>query len=138
MIKQESNQLDPMKKWIQEAGTDKLGTEFHLSVLKKIEALPKSSLTYEPVISSLAWKLILMFILGIFFGSFLLLPSNQNETSLFDKLPPIRFPNPIFSLYNYNLPIIDFSPQFLMGIIAFFTLGFIMIVGTLRNKHAGT
>lgn len=137
MTLEESNRLDLMKKLIREAGTDELGAEFHFSVLKKIEALPKTNLAYEPVISSLAWKLILMFITGIFVGSFLFLPSNQKETSLFDKLPPLEFPTPSFHLYS-SLLTIDFSPPFLIGIVTFFILGFIVIVGTLRNKQVGT
>lgn len=137
MTKEESNQFDPMKKWIQEVGTDELGAEFHLSVLKKIEALPKTSLTYEPVISALAWRLIMIFISGIFVGSLLFLPSDSDNTSLFDKLPPVKIPNPSLLFYDFSLPNFDFSPQFLMGIATFFILGFIMVVRTLRNKQVG-
>jgi hypothetical protein len=136
MTKQESNRLDPIKNWIQEAGTDQLGADFHLAVLKKIEKLPKTSLSYEPVISALAWKLILIFISGIFGGTLIFHPSKPNDISLFDKLPPARFPNPSFLSYDFSFPIFDFSQQFLMGITTFFILGFIMIAGTLRNKQA--
>lgn len=136
MTKEESNPFDPVKKLIQEAGSDTLGQEFHLSVLRKIDSLPKIKTTYEPVISPWAWRLIFIFITGIFGGSLLFLPSKQDDPSLFDKLPTMRFPTPSFSLYNFNLPSIEFSPQFLMSIVAFFILGFIMTVSTIRNKQA--
>lgn len=58
MIKEESNQFDPTKKWIQDAGTSELCVEFHLYVLKKIQAMVKTSLTYKSAISTLAWSLI--------------------------------------------------------------------------------
>lgn len=134
---EEQNPIDPMKKWIQEAGTENLGAEFHLSVLKKIEALPRTSSKYEPVISALGWKLILIFILGIFGSSLLFLPSSPAEISVFEKIPPTQFPSLSYDLYNFRFPMIEFSPQFLMGIVVFFILGFIMIVGTIRNKQAG-
>lgn len=137
MKNEDLNHTDPIGKWIHEAGTESLKADFHLSVLKKIESLPKTSSIYQPVISPFAWKLILIFITGIFGGSLVFLPSNQNDISLFDKLPPVKLPSPSFSLYNFSLPTIDFSQQFSLGIIAFFILGFIMIVGTIRNKQAG-
>lgn len=137
MTKEELNHSDPIKKWIHEAGTHELGEDFHLSVLKKIETRSKTSSAYEPVISPLAWKLILIFIIGIFSGSWLFLPSSQNDMSLYDKLPSIKFPNSSFLLYDFNLPLNDFSPQFIMGIITFFILGFITVVSNLRNKQAG-
>jgi hypothetical protein len=131
MNKKEQNPIDPMKNWIKEAGIDSAGDEFHLSVLKKIEDLPHTSLTYEPVISTFGWQLIFTFISGIFGGTLLFLPADQNDISLFDKMPTLSM-----DLYNFSLPQITFSPPFLLGIAAFFILGFIMIVGTLRNKHA--
>lgn len=131
------NDLDPMKKWIKEAGTDSPGSEFHLSVLKKIETLPQISTNYEPVISSLGWKLILVFISVIVGGSFVFVPADQNNPSLFDKFPPLKLPSFKFDLYSLRLPMIEISTPFLMGIVTFFILGFIMIVGTIRKKHAG-
>lgn len=137
MKRVEPNDLDPMKKWITEAGTDSPGSEFHLSVLKKIETLPQISSNYEPVISSLGWKLILLFISVIVGGSFLFVPAEQNTPSLFDKIPPLKLPSFNFDVYRFRLPMIEISTPFLMGIAAFFILGFIMIVGTIRNKQAG-
>lgn len=136
MTKEESNHFDRLKNLFRDAGSETLGPEFHLSVLKKIEERQKISLTYEPVISPLAWKLIFIFISLIVGGSLLFLPSKPNSPSMFEKIPPLRFPSFSFSLYNFSLPSIDFSPPFLMGIAAFFILGFIMIVGTLKNKQA--
>lgn len=137
MNKEEQNPMDPMKKWIREAGTDTLGTEFHLSVLKKIEALPRTNSRYEPVISALGWRLILIFISGIFGGSLIFLPSNPSEISVFEKILSTKFPSLSYDLYNFRFPLIELSPPFLMGIVTFFILGFIMIVGTIRNKQAG-
>ncbi|OOG77431.1 hypothetical protein B0E43_04835 [Algoriphagus sp. A40] len=131
------NSEDPMKKWIKEAGSEFPGEGFHLSVLKKIEALPKSTLVYKPIISPLGWKLIFGFIFAIFFWSILMIPSQQETTSLFDKIPPVNLPSLDRNLLNFNIPVPNLSPQFLIGISAFFSLGFIMIWGTLRNKQAG-
>lgn len=131
------NPNDSLKKWIIEAGTETPGEEFHLSVLKKIEALPQSTLTYQPVISPLGWKLILGFIASIFGWSVVLVPAQPETPSLFDRLPTINLPSLNLNLYEFNIPTLDFSPQFLIGIGAFFILGFIMIIGTIRNKHFG-
>ncbi|MFN4000094.1 hypothetical protein [Algoriphagus sp.] len=137
MNKEEQNSIDSLKNWIKEAGTDSLGSEFHLSVLNKIEALPKTSSTYEPVISPFAWKLIFIFIAGIFGGSIIFFPSSENNPSLFDKIPPIKLPSFSLELYNFSFPTINFAPPFIMGIAAFFILGFIMIAGTIRDKQTG-
>lgn len=131
------NPNDPLKKWIAEAGKESPGEEFHLSVLKKIEALPQSSLSYQPVISPLGWRLIFGLI-GLIFGwSVVAVPARPETPSLFDKLPTIKLPLPNLSLHEISIPTLDFSPQFLMGINAFFILGFIMIIGTIRNKRFG-
>lgn len=131
------NSDDPIKKWIKEADSEFPGDGFHLSVLKKIETLPKSSLVYQPIISPLGWKLIFGFILAMFFGSILLVPAQPETTSLFDKLPSINIPTLDRNLLNFNIPLPNLSPQFLIGIGAFFSMGFIMVWGTLRNKQAG-
>lgn len=131
------NSDDPMKKWIKEAGSDFPGEGFHLSVLKKIESLPKSTLVYKPVISAMGWKLILGFILAIFIYSILLVPAQPETTSLFDKLPSVNLPSLDQNLLNFTFSAPNLSPQFLIGIGAFFSLGFIMVWGTLRNKQAG-
>lgn len=131
------NPADPMKKWMVEAGMESPGEEFHLSVLKKIEALPKLSPNYQPVISPLGWKLILGFIFAVFSWSILMIPADPKSTSLFDKIPSIKLPVPEFNLYNFTMPSLDFSPQFLLCICAFFFLGFLLIVGTIRQKQVG-
>lgn len=137
MNKENSNHLDPMKKWIKEAGTDSLGSEFHFSVLKKIEALPQVNSKYEPVISPLGWKLIMVFISVIAGGSLIFVPASKESPSLFDKLPSFKLNAINFDLYSFSLPFIELSPPFIMGIVAFFILGFLMIIGTIRNKQAG-
>ncbi|MBA4301131.1 MAG: hypothetical protein C0433_13665 [Cyclobacterium sp.] len=126
---------DPIKKLIIDAGVQSPGEDFHLSVLNKIESLQKTSAVYQPVISSLGWKLIFGFISSIFGGSILFIPSESESSSLFDKLPSVNLPLPDLTFYNFKIPTVDFSPPFLIGIMAFFILGFIMIVGTLRNKQ---
>ncbi|HSF52684.1 MAG TPA: hypothetical protein VLA71_02975 [Algoriphagus sp.] len=130
------NSADPIKKWILEAGAESPGEGFHWSVLKKIEALPKSTLVYKPVISPLGWKFIIGFILAIFSWSIFLIPAQPENTSLLDKLPPIKFPSLNINLFDFTIPAPDLSPQFLIGIGAFFIMGCIMIIGTLRNKQA--
>lgn len=137
MKKEVTKDLDPMKKWIKEAGTDSLGSEFHLSVLKKIESHAQVSSHYEPVISPLGWKLILAFLSVVVGGSLVFVPGDQNNPSLFDKIPPLSLPSFNFDVYKFRLPMIEISTPFLMGIAAFFILGFIMIVGTIKNKQAG-
>ncbi len=128
---------DPIEKWIKEAGSDFPGEEFHLSVLKKIEAMPKTSLAYQPVISSKGWKLIIGVILGIIVWSIMMVPAQPDSVSLFDKLPAVKLPAVDLNLFQFNLPAPNLGPQFLIGIGAFFSLGFIMVWGTLRNKQAG-
>lgn len=126
-----------MKKWISEAGAESPGEGFHLSVLQKIEALPKSTMVYNPVISPFGWKLILGFILSIFAWSIFLVPAQTKTTSLLDKIPQIELPSLDLNLFDFSIPVPDLSPQFLIGIGVFFIMGFIMIIDTIRNKQAG-
>lgn len=128
---------DPIKKWLKETGTEMPGEEFHLSILKKIETLPKTTLVYKPVISPFGWKLILGFILSIIGWGVLSAPVQPESVSVFDKLPQVNLTPLAKYLYDFSLPAPDLSPQFLIGIGAFFILGFIMIIGTMRNKQAG-
>lgn len=137
MKNKKTNSADPMKKWITEAGTDTPGDEFHFSVLKKIESLPKTTLVYQPIISPMGWKLILGFILSIFAWSIFLTPDQPEASSLFGKLPLIKLPSLSNYLIDISFPILDISPQFLIGIGVFFILGFIMIIETIRNKQVG-
>lgn len=65
------------------------------------------------------------------------MPAKGNSTSLFDKLPPMKMPKFNFEVSSLMFPAIDLSPQFLMSLVVFFILGFIMILGTIRNKQAG-
>lgn len=132
MKQEELNKVDPMKNWIKEAGLETLGPEFHLSVLKKIEVLPKTNISYTPVISSFGWKVILSLIAIVFLGSMIFIPADSDSPSLFDKLPVFQFPK-----FNLSFPYLDFSPPFFLSIITFFILGFIMIVGTIRNNKVG-
>ena len=85
MKQKELNNLDPMNNWIKEAGMESLGPEFHISVLKKIETLPKVNPSYTPVISSKGWKLIFGFIALIFGTSVFFLPPSEDTSSLFDS-----------------------------------------------------
>jgi len=136
MKNEESKALDPMKRWISEAGTDTPGDQFHLSVLKKIEALPQAKDVYSPVISPLGWKIILGFITSIFVWSAFFVPAQATDSSLFDKLPKLKLPAFNLPLNNLALPSPDLSPNLLLGIAAFFVMGFLLIVNTLRNKQA--
>jgi hypothetical protein len=128
--------LDPIKKWIAEAGTDTPGDGFHLSVLRKIETQPKMATVYQPVISPLAWTLIFAPIASIIAWSILFAPAQQDNATILDALQRLKFTVPKFSFFDINFPSPDLSPQFLLGIAAFFILGFLMIIGTLRNKQA--
>lgn len=132
MKQEELNKVDPLENWIKEAGMETLGPEFHLSVLKKIEVLPKTNTSYTPVISSFGWKVILGLIALVFTGSLIFIPADSDSPSLFDRLPVYQLPK-----FNLILPSLDFSPPFFLSIIAFFILGFIMIVGTIRNNKVG-
>ena len=132
MKQEELNKLDPLKNWIKEVGMESPGPEFHMAVLKKIEVLPKTYLSYTPVISSFAWKVILGLLAVVFIGSLVFIPADSHSTSLFDKLPEYRVPK-----FNLTFPSLEFSPPFFLSIIAFFILGFIMIVGTIRNNKVG-
>ncbi len=127
---------DPLVKWMVEAGTDSPGEGFHISVLAKIETYSKSQVVYSPIISPFGWRLIFGFIVSIFGGTILFNPSAVDEPSLFDKIPPFKLPSIDFSGFNFHLFSFDFSPQFLTGIIAFFILGFVMILDTMRRNHA--
>jgi hypothetical protein len=132
MKQEELNKVDPLKNWIKEAGMETLGPEFHISVLKKIEAMPKVNSSYTPVISSFGWKVILGLIALVFTGSLIFIPADADSPSLFDKIPAVQLPK-----FNLTLPTLDFSPPFFLSLIAFFILGFIMIVGTIRNNKVG-
>jgi hypothetical protein len=136
MKKEDNNSIDPIKKWMVEAGPELLGADFHASVLKKFELLPKVTLQYEPVISPLGWKLILVFISLLVGSTLVFIPANQEEASIFDKLPTLNLTIPNFVLSNFKLPLPDYGLPFLLGIATFFILGFIMILGTIRNKQA--
>lgn len=133
----QEEKVDQLAIWIKEAGTESPEEGFHLTVMQKIEALPKVNYTYEPVISPLAWKLIIGLITSIFLGSIVLVPTDQTTPSLFDKFPSPRFPSFRLDWINLSFPSLDISLPFLTGIIAFFILGFFMILGTMRNKQAG-
>jgi hypothetical protein len=136
MKKDEIKAGDPLEKFIKEAGTVSPGDDFHLSVLRKIEALPKVTTAYEPVISPLAWKCIAGIVLAIAGWSVWISPAPSESYALLESLRQIKLPMPRFSLYNYISFSQGVSPQFLMGLVAFFVMGFLIVVKTIRNQHA--
>ncbi len=123
------------KKWIKEAGTDDPGDAFHLSVLKKISEIPLGRQVYQPVISPLAWKFILGYIAGIAGISFLFFPSESSSPTWIDRVPPITLPTFRIEIFNFSQLIPEFSPQFIVGIAAFFSFGFILTLLTLKSKQ---
>ncbi len=136
MRHEKTKPLDPMKKWIAEAGTDTPGDEFHLSVLTKIEALPKAAADYRPVISPLAWTLIFGFVLSVIVWSVLSAPAQPDTPTMLDGLRRLKIPLPKFGFVDYPIFSPDFSPQFLIGIGTFFIMGLLTIIGATRNKRA--
>jgi hypothetical protein len=136
MKNEDKTTLDPMKNWVSEVGTETPAEGFHLSVLKKIEALPQTSAEYRPVISALGWKLIWGFIISIFAGSIIFVPSQPETSSLFDKLPPFRVPAVDFRIYDFIPRVPDLSTNLLLGIGTFFIMGSLLIVSTLYHKRA--
>lgn len=137
-MKNEKNSLDPLKRWLTEVGTDSPRSEFHLSVLKKIETVPQATKVYQPVISSLGWKMILAFVAGIVVCSMAFVPAEPTANSLSNRIPNIDYWTYLQRLPDLPISIPDFSSQFLLGIIAFSILGFILIAGTIRDKQLGT
>jgi hypothetical protein len=137
MINQIELNSGPLKKLIVEAGTDSPGGAFQSAIFSKLEKLSKTPAAYQPVISAMGWKFILAFILSIFFVVLFTSPADRQSTSLIGKLPDFKLPILNFSFPNFNLHQLDFSPPFLIGIIAFFILGFFVILATIRNKQAG-
>lgn len=136
-MKQEQNLQDDLtKKWIKEAGTDYPGDEFQLAIFKKIAEAPANRPIYQPVISPLAWKFIMGYIAVLFASSFLFIPSGSTSQTLFDKIPQINIPGLRFFLFDMMPVLPDLSPQFVLGIAAFFSIGFIMILTTLKSKQA--
>jgi hypothetical protein len=136
MKKEDEHITDPMKRWIAEAGTETPREGFHLSVLKKIEALPQRNLVYTPVISPLSWKLILGFISSIFGWCIVMVPPQPATNSLFDRFSELRLPTISFQWYEIAPRLPDLSPNLLLGIGAFFIMGTLAIVGTLYQRQA--
>ena len=136
MKNEESRSLDPVKRWLSEAGTETPGDQFHLSVLKKIEALPRPKAVYNPVISPLGWKIILGFIMSIFVWGVFFVPSQTKTHTLFEQLPRLKLPAFNLPVNNVTFPSPELSSNLLLGITAFFIMGLLLIVNTLRRKHA--
>lgn len=128
---------DPIQALFKMNGLESPGSDFHLTVLKKLESLQTEKIIYKPVISSLGWKFIMGFIAAIFGSSILLAPGTETPTPLFKNISEWKLPILDFSLFNFSFPMLDFSPQFSTGILAFSILGFIMILGTLRKNMEG-
>jgi len=135
MKNENKRSVDPMKKWISEAGAESPAEGFHLAVLKKIEALPQAKTVYRPVISALGWKLIMGFISSIFLWSILFVPSQRETSSLFDKVPSLKLPAFDFKAYDYIPRIPDISSNLLLGISAFFIMATLLIVSSLNHKR---
>lgn len=129
---------DPIQVLFKTNGLESPRSDFHLTVLMKLESLQTEKMVYKPVISSMGWKFIFSFIATIFGSSILYSPSTETSAPLFDKIPKVKFPSVDFSFFDFNFPMLDFSSQFLMGILAFSILGFIMTLETLRKNIEGT
>lgn len=123
------------KKWIKEAGTEYPGDGFHLSVLNKISEIPVRPQIYQPVISPLAWKFIFGYIASIAGISMLFFPPDSTGLTLMDRIPPVPIPSFRLDFFNFSNMIPDSSPQFLLGIAAFFSIGFIMTLSILKSKQ---
>lgn len=126
---------DPIKKWIAEAGAETPGDEFHLSVLRKIEAQPNVVPAYRPVITPLAWVLIFVPIASVIAWSVLFAPAQPDSTSIFGAFQRLKLSLPKLTFPDITFLSPDFSQQFLFGIATFFVLGFLMIISTIRNKR---
>lgn len=136
MTSKEESEEALTRKWIKEAGTEYPGDKFQLAILKKINELQERKNVYQPVISPLGWKLILIYVACIVGLSIFSNPNQPSSFALLEKLPPLRLPK--FQLNLPELPIgwPDFSPQFSMGIMVFLGLGFVMILINLKSKQA--
>jgi hypothetical protein len=87
------------------------------------------------VISPLGWKLILVYVACLVGISIFSNPNQPNNLAFLEKLPPLKLPR-----FQLNLPELafgwpDFSPQFSMGIMVFFGLGFVIILINLKSKQ---
>jgi hypothetical protein len=123
------------RKWIKEAGTEYPGDTFQISILKKIKELDENRVIYQPVISALGWKLILIYVASIVGLSTFSNPSNSTGPTFLDKLPPIKLPTFQLNLAEITNGWLDFSPQFTLGITIFLCLGFVMALINLRHKQ---
>lgn len=137
MKEEKATSQDSLKKWIVEAGMDSPGEDFHLAVLKKIESLPQAAPAYRPVIAPWAWVLILGLVSLIVAGSFLTSasPSSPEADLLAESLQRLKQTLPNFGGVGLTLPSLHLSPPFLIGVLAFFILGFIAIAGPLKRRQ---
>ncbi len=136
MKNEESKELDPMRRWISEAGTENPGNQFHLSVLKKIEGLAGPSTTYSPVISAFCWKIIFGFIASIFVWCALFVPPSTQDSALFEQIPKVKLPVLDLSIKILAFPTPELSSNLLLGIGAFFLMGMLLILSILYDRHA--
>ncbi len=127
---------DVLKKWMVETGTETLGDEFHLSVLKKIEALPQPKTYYSPVISSGAWTVIIGLIASLLGWSVFSAPSRPGNSSIVELLKRINLPKPSLDFLNLSISTPDLGSPFQLGILAFFILGFLMVLTSVRSRQS--
>ncbi|GAA0881036.1 hypothetical protein GCM10009119_40060 [Algoriphagus jejuensis] len=137
MNPKKNDPLDSMKRWVTEVGMDTPREDFHLSVLKKIETLPPTTDSYQPVIAPLGWKMILVFISSIVAWTIFSSPDSREAGTLLDKFPQLKLPMLHFDAFDINFPTLDLSIQFQLGLAIFFIMSFLVFVSKLRDNRAG-
>ncbi|MBN3584321.1 hypothetical protein JYB64_18135 [Algoriphagus aestuarii] len=106
-----------LRKFISEAGSENPPSNFHLKILSKIET--KSRTAYQPILSPLAIKAILLGILSIAVLTIIFIPGQENSLSLLDQLSNTTVTKLNLQLPKINLPIIHMGPVFNIALLAF-------------------
>jgi len=118
---------------LSEAGTEVPSKDFHLKILSRIEK--EKSISYQPLISPKAMRLILggILLLGIF--TFLFIPEGEKSLSYWDKFPELTPSILNINIPRLTIPKIQLGPVFNTSLLAFSLLMFSWMIYTSKRLN---
>lgn len=122
-----------IKQLLAELGSERPSVDFYKSILERLHPNRTTS-AYNPVISSLAWKIIGGAIVAFVFSVLLFLPGSENTTqTLFDQMPTVAIPQVAISLTKISIPIIDLSSIAIQSLVVFILLALLSVITTVKQ-----
>ncbi|MEP0713544.1 MAG: hypothetical protein ABJ333_16335 [Algoriphagus sp.] len=131
-MKNQSKEDYYIREVMMELGPDSPSANFQQTILSKLRA-ERTISVYNPVISSLGWKLIGGAIATLVIAVLFFLPSGDSATPLFNQLPTITIPKAGIKFPIISLASIDISVIAIQSLVIFSLFALVSIVFTLRK-----